>query len=239
MEHKFVQLNEVKASGKDGDRVFEGYGAVFNNIDSYKDIIVPGAFKDYLKELKSGKHQWPKMLSQHGGFGLTSQDLTPIGAWHELEEDSKGLYVKGQLANTPRGLEMYELMKMSPRPAIDGMSIGYYVKEAIKVTDDEQPEERRLTKLHLKEISPVSFPANDEALVASVKSALSGLDSMAEVERFMREQFRLTRGQAKMLISKIKSLDPRDADPDDQATRDAMASLADTIHRNTTILTGV
>ena len=238
MEHKFVKLTEVKASTKDGERLFEGYGAVYGNLDSYKDIIVPGAFADFLKELKAGQHRWPAMLSQHGGFGLTSQDLTPIGAWTEITEDKDGLYVKGQLANTPRGLEMYELMKMSPRPAIDGMSIGYRVKEAIDVQDENAPEERRLTKLHLREISPVTFPANELALVESVKSMIDELDSMSSIERFFRERCRMTRQQAKALISKIKTTEPRDVAPDaNKQSRDAaeMAELAALITRNTAI----
>jgi phage head maturation protease len=46
-----------------------------------------------------------------------------------MHEDSKGLVVEGKLAPTPRGQELYALMKMQPRPAINGLSIGYVAKE--------------------------------------------------------------------------------------------------------------
>ena len=41
---------------------FSGYGAVFNNVDSYGDLIVPGAFTKFLADVKSGLQNWPAML---------------------------------------------------------------------------------------------------------------------------------------------------------------------------------
>jgi HK97 family phage prohead protease len=97
-----------------------GLGAVFKNVDAYGDVIEPGAFAAWLSDVKSGKQDWPAMLSQHGGWGMTSEDLTPVGAWLDLSEDGNGLRVEGELADTQRGLDLYTLMKMKPRPAIKG-----------------------------------------------------------------------------------------------------------------------
>lgn len=59
-------------------------------------------------------------------------------------------------------------MKMQPRPAIDGLSIGYIAREFSNRSKPEDPR-RRLKRLDLGEISVVSFPGNDKARVASIK----------------------------------------------------------------------
>ena len=94
---------------------FDGYGAVFGNVDSYGDVIQPGAFAESLAQsAKSGV--WPAMLLQHGGWGMGAEDMTPIGIWTSLSEDGVGLKVSGKLADTARGREAYALLKMQPGP---------------------------------------------------------------------------------------------------------------------------
>ncbi len=45
-------------------------------------------------------------------------------------EDSHGLHLTGKLAtDTKRGRDTYELLKMKPRPAFNGLSIGYRAKD--------------------------------------------------------------------------------------------------------------
>jgi HK97 family phage prohead protease len=46
---------EVKATG---DNEFEGYASVFRNVDSYRDIIEPGAFTKTIQESKRVKVLW-------------------------------------------------------------------------------------------------------------------------------------------------------------------------------------
>jgi HK97 family phage prohead protease len=178
-------LNEIKLAPSDaGTMEFSGYGAVFGNIDSYGDVIEPGAFSKFLSDVKSGVQRWPAMLLQHGGYGMTAEDMTPIGVWTDLAEDGTGLKISGRLADTPRGQEIYKLMKMEPRPAIDGLSIGYHAKEWEQRTKPEDPR-RRLKRIDLLEISPVTFPANGKARVGDVKSASDFSDR--EFERLMRD----------------------------------------------------
>lgn len=166
MECGLIELKFDAANEK--EMVFEGYGAVFGNIDSYGDVIAKGAFKETIREAKASG-QWPAMLSQHGGFGLSSEDMTPIGIWTDMEEDEKGLFMKGKLAPTARGTEMYTLMKMQPRPAISGLSIGYIpIKWKMRSSPDEP--RRTLEQVKLIETSPVTFPANPKARVQSAKN---------------------------------------------------------------------
>ena len=225
--HLNCGLVELKFAAPDAPAAdamsFEGYGAVFGNVDSYGDVIEPGAFAAFLSDMKSGKQDWPTMLLQHGGYGMTSEDMTPIGVWTDLAEDGHGLKVAGKLAATPRGQEIYALMKMQPRPAIDGLSIGYIAKEWEPRSKPDDPR-RRLKRIDLVEISPVTFPANGKARVGQVKSGLS----IRTAENALRDAG-YSRTEAKAIVAGgYKSIPPRDADGLDE--------LAATIRRNTEIL---
>jgi HK97 family phage prohead protease len=210
IERMACSLLEVKLAGSPADMSFTGYGAVFGNIDSYGDVIKKGAFARTIHEAKT-TGQWPAMLEQHGGWGMTASDLTPIGVWTDLEEDDVGLKVAGKFAPTPRGQEMHALMKMTPRPAINGLSIGYL---PIKWSNRSKPEEprRTLEEVKLFEISPVTFPANGKARVGSVKK-IDELNSLAEVEEYLRE-VGLSIAEAKGLVARVKRASPREAADD-------------------------
>lgn len=146
MEKKTFKF-EIKELQEDG--TFEGYAAIFNNIDSYGDIIEKGAFK--------------KTLSEHAEFPiLWSHDpRDPIGVV-SAEEDTHGLKVKGKLAlGVQRAREIYELMKMK---AVKGLSIGY---DTIQKLIDEVG--RHLKEVKLWEVSPCTFQANELAEVTAVK----------------------------------------------------------------------
>lgn len=199
MEHKSCTITEVKFSGDEtASMSFEGYGAVFGNIDAVGDVIKAGAFAESLAEAKESK-QMPVMLLQHGG--PTAEDMTPIGVWTEMAEDGHGLKVKGQLANTNRGREAYELLKIG---AFNGLSIGYTVKEFERRTKPEEPR-RTLKSVNLLEVSLVTFPANGKARIHDVK-ALDEVETMAEIERVIRDAG-FSRNEAKHLIAKIKGID--------------------------------
>jgi uncharacterized protein len=161
---------EYKLNAAD-DGAFEGYGAVFGNVDAYKDVIEPGAFTDTLAEHKRAG-TFPHMLLMHG-IDPTNGDI-PIGVFSGMSQDSKGLHVQGKLAlKTQRGAETYELMKMQPRPAISGMSIGYRATRfQIHPAGTKSDGRRRsLLAVHLGEVSLVTDPANGLARVSSIKSA--------------------------------------------------------------------
>lgn len=178
MNNLACQLAEVKFSGSESDMSFSGYGAAFGNVDSYGDVIAQGAFKATLERARKTGN-WPSMLSQHGGF--LGSEMTPVGVWTSMEEDSKGLVVEGKFAPTPRGQELYSLMKMTPRPAINGLSIGYVAKEWSARSRPDEPR-RTLKAVDLMEVSVVTMPANDKARVTSVKS----ISSIRELEEMLR-----------------------------------------------------
>lgn len=230
IRHMSCGLVELKFAAGDeaSGMAFDGYGAVFGNVDSYGDVIAPGAFAAFLADVKAGKQNWPAMMLQHGGWQMTAEDMTPIGVWTDLAEDGHGLKVSGKLADTPRGREIYSLMKMTPRPAIDGLSIGYIAKEWEPRSKPEDPR-RTLKRIDLVEISPVTFPANGQARVGSVKS-LEALASISDVEDLLRDAGGFSRKEAQTLISRIKGIGRSDSSAE-------LLALADTIKRNTSIIT--
>lgn len=216
-EHKLLALGglDLKFAEGDDEGTFTGYGAVFGNVDSYGDVIQKGAFKDTLRDIKK-TGQWPAMLLQHGGF--SAEDMTPIGIWTEMKEDDKGLLVTGKLAPTQRGQEVRALMKMDPRPAINGLSIGYRAKEFVIGTKPGEPR-RTLKKVDLLEISVVTFPANTLAQVDSVKT--NEFDPTAWEKAFRDEGLSIR--EAKLATSVVRKALLRDGGEPEPAQRDAAA----------------
>jgi len=193
---------KIKAVSEDG--LFSGYGSVFGVIDSYKEVVAPGAFAESLSQ------RTPALLWQH-------RSGEPIGVYSALREDQTGLYVEGKLAlKTARGAEAYELLKMG---AISGLSIGF-------VTLDDSYDRvtgiRTLKKVDLWEVSLVPFPANESARVSGVKS-IDTIESLADAEAFLREAGGLSRREATALVSRIKSLRGR-GDPDELGELLALAN---------------
>ncbi len=203
MQNLTCNLRELKFATDEAQAMsFTGYGAVFGNVDSYGDVIEAGAFSKFLADVKAGDQPWPAMLSQHGGWQMSAEDMTPIGVWTDFAEDGHGLKVTGQLADTPRGREMYALMKMGPRPAIDGMSIGYIAKEWEPRSKPEEPK-RKLKRIDLIEVSLVTRPANGKARVESVKNDWTERD----FERLLTRDAGLSRSEALVVINQgFKSL---------------------------------
>jgi uncharacterized protein len=219
-------LREVKfAEGDDPESkmTFKGYGAVFGNVDSYGDVIDKGAFKKSLKDAK-GSGNWPAMLMQHGGWAMSADDLTPVGVWTEMEEDDHGLLVTGKLADTVRGREAYGLLKMTPRPALNGLSIGYYARKFTVGSKADEPR-RTLHEVDLVEVSLVTFPANPKARIGSVKSG-DGL-GIRDAERALREAG-FSANEAKAILAKgFTAIEHREGvDPQKMADATARAIAA-------------
>ncbi len=136
---------------------FEGYGAVFNNVDMTGDVILPGAFRNCLLEKPLNAI---KLLWQH-------DHQQPIGKWEEIREDDHGLFVRGQILTTiQRGVEVMAMLKAG---IVDGMSIGF---RTIKSIWEEGTDYRQLAEVDLWEVSVVTFPANMRARVDTVKMTL-------------------------------------------------------------------
>lgn len=199
---------DIKLDGETGK--FSGYASVFGGVDSYGDTIIKGAFETTLK--RDGK---PKMFYNHDAFsGL------PIGKWHVVKEDDKGLFVEGEL--TPGLALAGDVRAALKHGTLDGLSIGGYLKSGdFEILDDG----KRLIKKwsRLIEISVVTFPADSAARVdlASVKSEIEQIDTIQEFERFLRDAGGFSREAAKTILSRAKDLFAlRDAGHEGKAKQD-------------------
>jgi len=205
---------------------FAGYGAVFGNIDSHGDVIVPGAFGENLGEW-SARGRLPSMKLMHGTtMNPFSGDDLPIGKWSVMREDARGLYVEGKLSglDTDHGRRIYGLMKDG---VLDGLSIGYRVKKFTRGAGANQPK-RQLEGVALLEVSLVDDPSNDRARVSAIKSA-SEIKTIREFEDFLRDVGKFSNAAAKAIAAGgFKAAEPRDEDD-----ADAIAAL---LRRNIAIL---
>ena len=114
-----------------------------------------------------------------------------------MREDDNGLYVKGQLAmGTQKGREVYELMKMG---ALDAMSIGFKADPKSQ-SYDERRRKRFLRDVDLMEVSLVTFPMNDKAVVHQVKGADR---TIREWEVLLRDVGDLSRMESKVAAKAV------------------------------------
>lgn len=117
---------------------FAGYAAVFDAADRGGDVVRRGAFR--------GAGTVP-LLWQHRG--------APVGAIERIEEDARGLRVIGRVED-PR------LAALVAQGAVNGLSFGYRVREAVR------GRVREIIALDLVEVSLVAQPMQRLARVHAV-----------------------------------------------------------------------
>ena len=189
------------------ERQFTGHGSVFGNVDLGDDIVVPGAFKKSLSE-KQKSGVMPGLFWMHDPGKVA-------GKWVEMKEDSRGLWVRGELAPTPLGDEIHTLMKME---AVSGLSIGFQIRDH----DYDKDGNRLIKEVDLWEVSVVSLPMNPLARVTHVKTRTSELGEYVptprEFERILRD-VGCSKSVAKRLIHKLFD--------DEEAGETPVAALCD------------
>lgn len=160
---KKENVMEIKAIGFDDsqvdmvERTFKGYASTFGNVDEVGDIIEAGAFSKSIQERGPSGTKQIKVLWQH---------YEPLGMPIVMQEDSKGLYVEAKISKTRLGDEALELMRDG---VVDRMSIGFSIPSG-KAVWDEALGVRKIKEVKLFEFSPVTFPANEMAVVTGVKN---------------------------------------------------------------------
>jgi len=184
---------EVKAAD-DATGTIEGYGSVFGVQDSYGDIVEKGAFAE---TLKSGRKV--RMLYQHRAD-------KPLGVWDEMSEDDTGLKARGRInMDSTLGRDVYGAIRMG---AIEGLSIGFRIPKGGAEWDHET-DIRLIKSVELWELSVVTFPANEAAMIDAIKAAhsLEEIDQLdlPGLERFLREAG-LSREWAKRFMHRHSAL---------------------------------
>jgi HK97 family phage prohead protease len=140
----------------DPDGSFAGYASLFGAVDLAGDQVERGAFAASIARRGAGGI---KMLWHH-------DPAEPIGRWLSIEEDGRGLLVKGRLLpEIGRAREALALMRAG---VLDGLSIGFRTVKAVR---EPRSAHRRLIEIDLWEISLVTFPMLPDARVSAVKTA--------------------------------------------------------------------
>lgn len=157
LRFKNFEIQETKADDK-GGLTISGYGAYFGNIDSYGDIIEPGAFSKTLIERKD-----------RIAFCYQHDIWNPIGKIQEISEDEKGLKITVKLSDAEK-----DIQTKIREGILKEMSIGYRTVNSRQEVRNEQ-QVNILTEIKLIEVSLVTVAANPLAVIESIKS---------DIERF-------------------------------------------------------
>ncbi|MEL6587056.1 MAG: HK97 family phage prohead protease [Pseudomonadota bacterium] len=167
LEKKFAR-GETSVRLTDGAEI-SGYASWFGVEDTGNDVVEAGAYCDSLARL-AAEGRSVKMLWQHDPAQV-------IGVWDEVREDGRGLFVKGRLL--PGVEKAREAAALIEAGALDGLSIGYTVKRAVK---DIQGR-RLLKELELWEVSLVTFPMLPSARVGAKADPLRDVARAIEAAR--------------------------------------------------------
>lgn len=163
-----VNLKEIDlepGETPDDAGVFEGYAAVFNNVDSYGDVIRPGAFAKTIADFEQRDRVIPVL------YGHDFNDpFSNIGAVEHVEEDSHGLKIRARLdIDQPKAAQVYRLMKQR---RLNEMSFAFRVVNGAFIEMDSE-EVYEIRELNLFEVSVVPIGANPKAEVTSVKNSVA------------------------------------------------------------------
>lgn len=131
--------------------IVEGYAVTWNYRDSYKSYFTKGAFTQSLQEKL--QRNMIKILDQH-------LPQYPIGLPLDIREDEKGLFVRFKLnLEIQRARDTFSNIK---HKVINGLSFGFDIPPGgYRMVNGEM----EINKVDLFEISPVTFPASDQALI--------------------------------------------------------------------------
>lgn len=211
MKNKAFKFS-IKTLGDDG--TFVGQASVYGNVDLGGDIVEKGAFTRTLTN-KGGE---VPILWQH-------DTREPIGLG-KLADSDHGLQIDGALVlESPVAQKSYALLK---KGVLRGLSIGYEVmKGGEKMIDGI----RHLTELKLWEVSLVTFPMNELALVSGVKDM--GMDEIILRADELMAEYSANQKEFQALVDRYSALkariDPPPATHENSASEILHAMLTERI----------
>lgn len=131
--------------------------------DSYGDIIEPGAFTKTIADREVTGHPFP--LCFNHDFSSV------IGAVNTIEDTEKGPYIEADFLDTQLAQDVRKMVKSG---AIWQFSFAYDVTGYREPTKDEKKAGifNVLTGVDVYEISVVTVPANQNAVMTDVKTAI-------------------------------------------------------------------
>ena len=155
-----------------------GLANVFGNQDAFGTVFDKGAFKKTIRNKFSGDKGKVKFLFNHDPFAI-------IGVLTRLREGDDGLEFEGEVSETILGNDTLTLIKDG---AITDNSIGFS-REKTRIDDsDEKNPILHFTQVELFDVSPVTFGANDLAVIGGVRQQM-GLDVVDKIVGEVEKRF--------------------------------------------------
>ena len=159
LETKFGEARlEVKAEKEGGILHIKAYALAFGNIDSWGDIIMPGACDDFLKSADADRMA---LCWQH-------ERKTVIGIITDKGVDDYGMWIEADILPTTAGKDAALLLKSG---AVKEFSIGWRPdKYHYEKREGYDYDIRILEAITVYEVSPVTIAANPRAIIVSAKA---------------------------------------------------------------------
>ncbi|MGW2267073.1 HK97 family phage prohead protease [Streptomyces koyangensis] len=221
-----VKVTEVDTEGgpeTPGTGEFTALVSVFGNVDSYGDVVMPGAFDRSLKEWSASGYPIPV----YWGHNLSDPDYN-IGSVIDAVETERGLQIRARLdMDSPKAPQVYRLLKGG---RVKEFSFGYSVRDAGWGTKDGV-ETFELRDIDLYEVSVVPVGANPATELQTVKSlgerteraaarALEGVKAGRALSGKNESALREVRDQLAVAIEGIddvlSALDPPESPAEDE-----------------------
>lgn len=197
MYYKTMQLKADEA-GK-----ISGFFSTYEKTpDSYGDIIEPGAFTKTIEKRKETGHPFP--LCWNHDFSSV------IGVVDTIEEKEIGPYIEASFLDTALA---QDVRKMVQSGAVYQFSFAYDVLSWREPTADEKKMgvQNVLQEVEVFEISVVTVPANQNAVVTDIKGAIE-----AEIKAGRRNN-KSDEETIKQIISLAQSLLTKEDDKPEEA----------------------
>ncbi|MFJ4322246.1 HK97 family phage prohead protease [Streptomyces tricolor] len=162
---------KVKAAGvADGlaEGQFIALVSVFNNEDSYGDVVRPGAFTQTLQEWAAKGDQIPVIWAHQW-----SDPFAHIGRVIKAVETLQGLEVTGQIEDLDENETAAQVYRLLKGRRVTQFSFAYDVAEGGWISDDEHPwgGYYELRRLDLHEVGPCLLGVNRETELLAAKAA--------------------------------------------------------------------
>lgn len=135
--------------------------------DSYGDIIEPGAFDKTIAKRKASGHPFPICFNHDFSSVIGSCDVTP---------EEKGPFMEGEFLDTQLAQDVRKMVKSG---AIYQFSFAYDVLSWREPTQEEKKMGvfNVLQEVEVYEISVVTVPANQNAIITDIKSYCEAVKS--------------------------------------------------------------
>ena len=188
---------ERKEAGEDGVLHIKAYALAFGNVDSWGDIIAPGACDKFLA---SEDFKRMALCYQHNISEV-------VGVITDAGVDEKGMWIEADVLPTTTGKDVQTLIKAG---AIKEFSIGYYATEYhFEKVDGYAYDIRVLDAITIVEVSPVTRAANPQAVLLDAKN--EGAEQTEEVKDEVQEDAPEIKEENHLILEDMENMEMKQA----------------------------